>query len=103
MVPAVASDSPYMPPESPFLTDIPGGKSDKMDEPDLGSGDRTGLLVMRAWVEEGSAEPLRVHVRLTTDVSKGYQRTMNFCDVKAASATVEAWLTDMMADPTSPE
>lgn len=74
-----------------------------MDEPDLGKGDHTGLLIMRAWMEEGSSEPLRVHLRLTTDVSKGFQRTMNFSDAEAASAAVLGWLTDMMADRTSPE
>ncbi len=33
--------------------------------------DRTALLIIRAWLERGSLEPLRARVRLTTDVSAG--------------------------------
>lgn len=29
----------------------------------------TGLVVLRVWIEDGSTEPLRVHVRQTHDVS----------------------------------
>lgn len=101
MVPAVVSDSAFLPPEASFFPDNRPGKPDKMDEIDLGGGGRTGLMVIRAWVEEGSSEPLRVHIRLTTDVSKGYQRTLSVSNREAASAVVEGWLMDLMADTTS--
>ena len=98
MVPLVASEH-LMPPES-FR---PLADGDTLEELGPDEGDRTGLLVMRAWVEEGSREPLRVQIRLTTDVSRGYQRTMNVTDVDTASAAVSGWLTDMLAAQTSPE
>jgi hypothetical protein len=34
---------------------------------------RTGLLIIRAWIEKGSRKPLRAHIRATTDVSKGFE------------------------------
>jgi hypothetical protein len=74
--------------------------ADTMDEPELGRGDRTGLMIIRAWVEEGSGEPLRVQLRLTTDVSKGFQQTLNLSDAETASAAVERWLSDVLAEPT---
>ncbi|HEX8770495.1 MAG TPA: hypothetical protein VF711_06990, partial [Acidimicrobiales bacterium] len=40
------------------------------------AGDPTGLLVIRAWVERGSSEPLRAQIRLSTDVSAGFERTL---------------------------
>jgi hypothetical protein len=36
----------------------------------------TGLFIIRAWIEEGSSEPLRAHIRLTTDVSSGFEDSM---------------------------
>jgi hypothetical protein len=102
MVPVVVSERPPAPPESAFPANFGGAKTDQMDEPDIARADPTGLMVIRAWVEEGSSEPLRVQMRLTTDVSKGYQRTIVLSDIQAASAAVEGWLADVMAGPTSP-
>ena len=53
---------------------------------------RTGLLVIRAWIEEGSSEPLRAHIRLTTDVSSGFEQTMTLSQVPAVCQAVETWL-----------
>ena len=101
MVRVVSSDRPLVPTESSFLEDLSGAGADSMDEPELGRGDRTGLMIIRAWVEEGSREPLRVQLRLTTDVSKGFQQTLNLGDIETASAAVERWLRDVLAEPTS--
>lgn len=60
--------------------------------------DRTGLLIIRAWVEQGSSEPLRAHVRLSTDVSTGIERTMTFARAEAVCATVQEWLADIESD-----
>ena len=98
MVRVVASDRPLGPPESAYLDDLSVAGAGSTHEPEVGRGDRTGLMILRAWVEEGSREPLRVQIRLTTDVSKGFQRTMNLSDTEAAAAAVERWLTDVMAD-----
>jgi len=62
------------------------------------SRDRTGLLIIRAWVEEGSSEPLRAQIRLTTDVSAGEQRTLTLAREDAVCTTVQEWLTDILAD-----
>jgi len=60
---------------------------------------RTGLLIIRAWIEEGSSEPLRAHIRLTTDVSSGFEDSMTLSQVPAVCEAVEAWLDDMVSGP----
>jgi hypothetical protein len=60
-------------------------------------GDRTALLVIRAWVEEGSPEPLRAQVRLTADVARGFEATVTLAEADAICATVQAWLADLLA------
>jgi hypothetical protein len=56
-------------------------------------------MIIRAWVEEGSSEPLRAHVRVVTGVSTGEERTMTLCRVEAVCATVKDWLTDIVGPP----
>ena len=58
--------------------------------------DRTGLMIIRAWVEEGSHKPLRAHIRLTTDVAGGLTSEVTLADLDAVSAAVEVWLRDML-------
>ena len=58
---------------------------------------RTGLLIIRAWIEEGSSEPLRAHIRLSSDVSAGIERTLTVARVEEVGATVEDWLADILA------
>ncbi len=99
----MAFDRAVVPAEFSFLGDLSVAEVDSGDESDLGTGHRTGLLIIRAWVEEGSRRPLRVQIRLSTDISEGIQQTMTLSDAKAASAAVEGWLTDIMAGRTSPE
>lgn len=57
---------------------------------------RTGLLIIRAWVEPGSSKPLRAQVRLTTDVATGFTGEMTIADVTSVSAAVELWLEDVL-------
>ena len=52
----------------------------------------TGLLIIRAWTEEGSSEPLRAQIRLTTDISTGIQNTLTFARAEEVCATVQEWL-----------
>ncbi len=40
------------------------------------ANERSGLLIIRAWIEPGSSEPLRAHIRLSTDGSAGIERTL---------------------------
>ena len=58
--------------------------------------ERTGLLIIRAWTEQGSSEPLRVQVRLSTDVSAGFERTLKLARAEAVCAAVEEWLADIL-------
>jgi hypothetical protein len=60
---------------------------------------RTGLLVIRVWIEEGSPEPLRAHIRLTTDVSSGFEDSMTLSQVPAVCEAVETWLGNVLSGP----
>jgi hypothetical protein len=58
---------------------------------------RTGLFIIRVWIEEGSSEPLRAHIRLTTDVSSGFEDSMTLSQVPAVCKAVETWLGNMVS------
>jgi hypothetical protein len=64
--------------------------------------DRTALLIIRAWLEGESLDPLRARVRLTTDVSTGFEQELTLTDVKAVSSAVETWLKDVLASSRVP-
>jgi hypothetical protein len=55
----------------------------------------TGLLIIRAWAEPGSSSPLRVQIRLTTDVSLGVERSETLTEADAVVEVVRAWLLEM--------
>jgi hypothetical protein len=57
-----------------------------------------GLLVMRAWLEEGSERPLRVEVRLTADSGRGFERELMLSELTGVEAVVRAWLADVLAN-----
>jgi hypothetical protein len=56
-----------------------------------------GLLVIRAWVEEGSVRPLRGEVRLTADSGRGFEREVMFSEPGQVEQIVRAWLADVLA------
>ena len=56
---------------------------------------RTGLLIIRAWAEPGSSSPLRVQIRLTTDVSLGVKHSETTAEADAVVEVVRAWLLEM--------
>jgi hypothetical protein len=58
---------------------------------------RTGLFVIRAWVEPGSSLPLRAQVRSTTDVSFGIERSLTLAHMDAVVETLQGWLSEMLA------
>jgi hypothetical protein len=60
--------------------------------------DRTGLLIIRAWLEDGSERPLRASVRLTTDVATGIEREFTVTDADTVCAEVRAWLRELGSD-----
>jgi hypothetical protein len=56
-----------------------------------------GLLVIRAWLEEGSERRLRVEVRLTADTKCGFERELVLSEPAPVEALVRAWLADVLA------
>ena len=83
------------------------GESDEVG-PDFRVGeatmptDRTGLLIIRTWFEEGSCEPLRAELRVITDTSSGVGRRLTLSRVELVCAAVERWLADFSADSVQP-
>ncbi len=59
---------------------------------------RTGLMVIRAWVEKGSGKPLRAQVRHTSDVSVGFESEATLAEPDLVLAEVKGFL-----DSLSPE
>jgi hypothetical protein len=57
-------------------------------------------LIIRAWVEGGSAEPLRAHVRVTDDISTGMERslTLTLDQPAAVGELVDTWLQGVLND-----
>ncbi len=58
--------------------------------------DQTGVLIIRAWVEEGSTEPLRARLRVVNDLNQPVERTLAFTDADEVGAYVTAWLREML-------
>lgn len=58
---------------------------------------RTGLFLIRAWVEPGSSSPLRAHIRRTTDVSQGFGQGLTVANKETVVAAVRAWLSEVLA------
>jgi len=58
-------------------------------------------MIIRAWTEEGSAKPLRVQIRLTGDVSAGFERSLTFAGPEEVCTAVDAWLRDVLTDETA--
>ena len=54
--------------------------------------DPTALVIIRAWTEEGSSQPLRAHIRMTTNVANGFELEVTVVEIEAVSEAVEAWL-----------
>ena len=52
----------------------------------------TGLMVVRAWTEPGSTEPLRAHIRIARDVAHGFERSFTVSRKDSVVSAVEAWL-----------
>jgi hypothetical protein len=62
--------------------------------------DRTALMIIRVWVEEGSSSPLRAQIRIASDVSDGVDRTLTFAASDDVCAAVAAWLSEVLSGVT---
>ena len=66
------------------------------------ASDQTGVLIIRAWVEPGSSQPLRAQVRITNDVSSSVERSLTLSETEAVCAAVRQWLAEMLEGTRQP-
>jgi hypothetical protein len=66
-------------------------------------GDGTALLIIRAWLEPLSEEPLRAQLRMTADVSMGIERTVTLARADDVCAAVRQWLAAVVGDAGRPD
>jgi hypothetical protein len=64
---------------------------------------RTGLFLIRAWVEPGSSSPLQAHIRRTIDVSQGFGQCRTVAEKEAVVKAVQAWPSEMLANSLASE
>jgi hypothetical protein len=57
------------------------------------------LLTIRAWCEDGSDDPLRAEIRLTTDVSRGFQHQLTVAQTEKVVEAVQAFLEEVVLAP----
>lgn len=57
------------------------------------------LLVVRAWRESGSTDPLRATIRLTTDTANGFTYELSVSDAATVTNVVRAWLEEVLQSP----
>ena len=62
--------------------------------------DRIALMIIRAWVEEGSSHPLRAQIRIASDVSDGVDTTLALATSEDVCTAVTTWLGDRLAGVT---
>jgi hypothetical protein len=61
------------------------------------SGERTGVLMLTAWLEHRGA-PLRVRISERRDVASSETRTVFVADAKSAPGAVRDWLVRFESD-----
>jgi hypothetical protein len=57
--------------------------------------DRTGLLILRVNLAPSASKSLRINIRLTTDVSGGFEVSTDLSDTNAVIELVRQWLDQM--------
>ncbi len=63
---------------------------------------RTGLLVIRVWIEDGSDEPLRAQIRHTGDVNDGFTQEISLTHADGVLEAVAAFLKSVAELPAPP-
>ena len=66
------------------------------------SNQRTGLLIIRAWVEAESSEPLRAHVKITSDISAGIEQSLTLARPDEVREVVSVWLDGLLGSLLAP-
>ncbi len=62
----------------------------------------TGLLIIRAWVEDESTERLRAQIRVTDDLDAGVRRSITLTTADAVGELVDVWLQSILDAPVPP-
>lgn len=57
---------------------------------------RGALLIIRAWVERDSSAPLRADIRLSKDLSSGFEQTTTVTSPEAGAEAVRIFLQDVV-------
>jgi hypothetical protein len=63
----------------------------------MSSHRRSGVLVIRAWLEDGEAAELRARLLSVDDIEAGEERVSWAASVEEVCAAVTAWLEDIKA------
>jgi len=58
-------------------------------------GERTGLLILRVNIDPGSAHHLRIHIRRTADIARGFEHPSSVTEIEDAVEAVRSWLTTL--------
>lgn len=61
------------------------------------------LITIRAWCEEGSEYPLRAQIRLTPDVSSGFQAGLTVAHTESVVNAVRAFLGEVLCSDGRPD
>ena len=56
------------------------------------SREKRALLIVRAWMEQGSDRPLRAHLRTTADVEAGFENDLTLSNIDSVCDGVRDWL-----------
>ncbi len=54
-------------------------------------------MIIRAWTEPGSSEPLRAWIRCSSDVSAGFETEATFARPEAVVSAVGSWIAEILA------
>jgi len=57
---------------------------------------RTGLLIIRVWIEDGSEQPLRAQISVTHDVAGGIEQTVTLVRAAEVTRVVDDWILEML-------
>jgi len=57
---------------------------------------RTGLLIIRVWIEDGSEQPLRAQISVTHDVARGIEQTVTLVRADEVTQVVDDWILEML-------
>lgn len=54
--------------------------------------EKRALLIVHAWMEQGSERPLRAHLRAAADVDAGFESDLTLSNIDAVCDGVRDWL-----------